>query len=357
MINLKKNKIFMKKKESPLYVNLAYESEMNRLAQNENPYGASNLAKEAVLENINKMSLYPDVILMELKEKLAKKHGVSPQEIIVSNGSGAIIDHLVNCMPHNGENMIVPELTFVAYKLCAAIYRKECRLVPMENYSINLHKIADNCDKKTHLVFLSNPNNPTGTIFSHDEIVEFLDRISSKTLVVLDEAYKEYVTDVSFPRSIELYNKYPNIIILHSFSKIYGLAGLRIGYGIARTSVIEELEKNRLPFMVGTLANIAALAALDDMEHVSESARKNAKGREILFQELSGMGYNVIPSQGNFLFISFATTEDRNKMYDTLLANKIVVRKMESFGDNRALRISLGRTAANIRMLDCLKIK
>ena len=344
----------MDKKESPLYVNLAYKGKIKRLAQNENPYGCSPKVREAVLKNIRKISLYPDVVLTELKEKLAAKHLVAPDEIIVSNGSSAIIDQLAYRMLSDGENIVVPEITFVAYKICAAIYNRECRLVPMVNYSISLEKVAQYCDEKTRLIFLANPNNPTGTIFTHDEIVEFLSRISPQTLVVLDEAYLEYVDDPNYPNSIQLYRKFPNVIILHSFSKIYGLAGLRIGYGIARQAVIEELEKNRLPFMVGSIANIAALAAINDVEHILESAQKNAEDREYLFYELTALGYNVIPSQGNFLFISFLTTAERDQMHDTLYLNKMVVRKMEAFGDNRALRISLGRKEENFRLVNCL---
>ena len=344
----------MKKKESPLYVNLAYESQINRLAQNENSYGPSPIATEAVLRNIQKISLYPDVVLTELKEKLAAKHMVTPEEIIVSNGSGAIIDYLIKRMLSHRENMVVPEISFVAYKHCASIYNRECRLAPMENYSISLEKVAQCCDGKTRLIFLANPNNPTGTIFTHDEIAEFLIKIPPQTIVVLDEAYQEYVDNPLYPDSIQLYRKHPNVVILHSFSKIYGLAGLRIGYGIAQKPIIEELEKNRLPFMVGSIANIAALAALDDKKHIRESARKNAKDREYLFNGLTALGYHVIPSQGNFLFIAFPTTVERDLMHDTLFANKMVVRKMETFGDNRSLRISLGRKEDNIRLLECL---
>lgn len=345
----------MKKQESPLYVNLDYEGHVKRLAQNENPYGPSPLAKEAIAQNINKISLYPDVVLTELKEKLAAKHHVSPQEIIVSNGSGAIINSLIKFMMGNTENIVVPEISFVAYKLCAAIYERECRIVPMKNYSIDLHQIAQSCDEKTRLVFLANPNNPTGTIFTHTEIVEFLNQIPPDTIVVLDEAYREYVNHPDFPDSIQLFKNHVNVIILHSFSKIYGLAGLRIGYGIGQKSIIESLEKKRLPFAVGSIANIAALASLDDKEHIRESASLNAGSRDFLFNELSRLGYQVIPSQGNFIFISFPSTAERDQMHDTLMENKMVVRKMEAFGDSRALRISLGSKEANGQLVDCLK--
>lgn len=345
----------MKRKETTVYVNLPYTGEINRLAQNENPYGPSPAAIEAIKRNIHKASHYPEVVLTELKEKLAAKYGVTPEEIIVSNGSGSIIEYLVKRMLSHGENMVVPEITFVAYKLCAAIYQRECRLAPMADYAISLEQVARCCDEKTRLIFLANPNNPTGTIFPHPEIEKFLSGTPPRTIVVLDDAYQEYVDHPQYPNSILLYRKHPNVIILHSFSKIYGLAGLRIGFGIATHKVIEELEKHRLPFMVGTLSNIAALAALDDEEHIRESARRNAQDREFLYTGLTALGYHVIPSQGNFLYIPFPTTADRDQMHDKLFANNMVVRKMEAFGDNRSLRISLGRHDDNVRLLECLK--
>jgi histidinol-phosphate aminotransferase len=340
-----------------LYVNLPYESRVNRLAQNENPYGPSPKAMEAVLKNIHEISHYPNVVETEMKEKLADKHRVKPEEIIVSNGSVAIIEYLVRQMMPYAGNMVIPQITFVAYKLCAAIYSKECRLVPMDNYSINLNRVAEYCDEKTRLVFLANPNNPTGTIFSHEEIAGFLQKMPAQTLVVLDEAYIEYVQSPLYPDSIQLFKKYPNVIILHSFSKIYGLAGLRIGYGIADQAIVTELEDNRLPFMVGTISNIAALAALEDDEYVKKSISLNARGRDYLYKGLTELGYKVIPSEANFLYVSFPSTAERDIMHDRLFANKIVVRKMESFGDSHSLRISIGKRNTNIQIMKCLKNK
>ena len=345
----------MKKEKAPAYVNLAYEAQVHRLAQNENPRGASPKALEAVLKSTHKMSHYPDVIVTDMKNKLALRHKVTPREIIVSNGSGMIIDSLVQWALPNGYNMVVPEISFVAYKICAAIHQRECRLAAMDNYAISLDNMARLCDHNTRLVFLANPNNPTGTMLSHDEIEGFIMKMPAHTLVVLDEAYWEYVDDPVYPDSLALYKKYPNVMILHSFSKIYGLAGMRIGYGIAPKNIVGDLEVSRLPFTVGTVANIAALAALDDNEFVRESARINSVGRAYLHRELTKLGYRVIPSQGNFIYIHFPSTEDRDKMHDTLMANKMVVRKMEAFGDDRAIRISVGIQADNVKLVECLE--
>lgn len=341
--------------EKPLYVNLAYENDFIRLAQNENPYGASPKVIEAISKNMNCTSLYPDVVLFELKDKLAHMFGFEPNEITIGPGSCSLIDQLIFRMVQSGENIVIPKLTFVAYKLCASIHNREYRQAEMENYLISLDNILNLCDAKTRLIFISNPNNPTGTIFTHAEIIDFLEKVPENIHVVLDEAYNEYVTDKDFPNSFEILKKYKNVIILRSFSKIYGLAGLRIGYAIARSPIIEDLEKTRIPFSVSTIANIAALTALEDTAHLKECAEKNANGREMLITGLSALGYNVIKSHSNFIFVYFTSIAKSDKMYQRLLENKIIVRKMDAFGDTCSLRISIGKNEVNCRILDCLR--
>jgi histidinol-phosphate aminotransferase len=345
----------MKLDDKPLYVNLNYQSDFIRLAQNENPYGASPKVIEAITKNMNCTSLYPDVVLFELKDKLAQMCGFTSSEITVGPGSCSLIDQLIFRGVRPDENIIIPKLTFSAYKLCANIHSREYREAEMDNFHISLKNIFDLCDSKTKLIFLSNPNNPTGTIFTHDEIIEFLNKVPERTYVILDEAYNEYVTDVNFPKSFDILKKYKNVIILRSFSKIYGLAGLRIGYGIAQANIIEDLEKTRIPFSVSTIANIAALTALEDVDHVRECAAKNATVREVLRKGIAELGYNVVPSQSNFIFIHFSSKVESDKMYQRLLENKIIVRKMDAFGDNSSLRISIGRHEENCRILECLK--
>lgn len=345
----------MNVKETPLYTNLAYKPDFIRLAQNENPYGASPRVIETITKNINCTSLYPDIFLFELKDKLAQLCRVAPANITIAPGSCALIDQLIFRMVGKDENIVIPKITFIAYKLCAGIHQVECRQADMVNFHISLDNILSLCDNKTRLIFLSNPNNPTGTIFSHDEIVRFIEKVPENTYIVLDEAYNEYVTDKNFPDSFSLFKQHKNIIILRSFSKIYGLAGLRIGYGIASESISEDLEKTRIPFSVSTIANMAALVALEDEGHVRACVEKNTAGRVLLIKGISELGYNVVPSQSNFIFIYFETKADRDSMHDKLLENKIIVRKMESFGDSRSLRISIGRENDNNKLIECLK--
>ena len=339
---------------SPLYVNLNYQSDYIRLAQNENPYGASPKVIDAIIKNMNCTSLYPDVVLFELKDKLAQMFGFSTDEITVGPGSCSLIDQLIFRGVRPDENIIIPKLTFSAYKLCAEIHNREYREAEMDNFHISLKNIFALCDSKTKLIFLSNPNNPTGTIFTHNEILEFIGKVPENTYVILDEAYNEYVDDENFPKSFEILKQFHNVIILRSFSKIYGLAGLRIGYGIARPFIIEDLDKTRVPFSVSTIANIAALTALEDVAHIKECAAKNAHGREMLINGIKSLGYNVIPSQSNFIFIHFTNKLDRDKMYQRLLENKIIIRRMDAFGDSNSLRISIGKDDENCRIINCL---
>jgi len=239
-------------------------------------------------------------------------------------------------------------------KEIAKIYNRECREAEMENYHVSLKNILSLTDVKTKLIFIANPNNPTGTFFTKTELLSFLKEIPPTTYVVLDDAYNEYVTAQNFPDVLSIYKQYKNIIILHSFSKIYGLAGLRIGYGIMQKPIIDDFEANRVPFSVNSIANIAVLAALDDIEYLQKCASENAKEREFLINKLRMLEYNVIESQSNFIFLYFSTTEKRDNVYDVLFKNKIVVRKMDTFGDNKALRISIGKPEENKKIVECL---
>ncbi len=346
----------MEEVKSPLYKNLAYEGDVIRLAQNENPYGASPRVMDAIIKNVHSVSLYPDVVLTGLKEKLAKMNHVSIDEINISAGSVSLIDQLIFRMVKPDENIVIPQVTFVAYKLCADIHYRECRMAVMDNFHIDLDAILKLCDAKTKLIFLANPNNPTGTILTHQQIIDFLDKVPRETFVILDEAYTEYVECKDFPDYKQILKQYANVVILRSFSKVFGLAGMRIGYCIAQPAVIQDLETNRIPFTITTLSNFAALEAVDDMEHVAFSVKQNAIGREILLTGLRKLGYNVLPSESNFVFVYFKTTQERDVLHDKLFANKIIVRKMEAFGDALSLRISVGKVEENVRIIECLSV-
>ncbi len=336
------------------YDSVNYTDKLIRLAQNENPYGTSPQAILAIQENLNLVSLYPDIKQLELRQLLADKANVNIDNIVVGAGSVSIIETLIKTFVGKDEHIVIPKISFTAYKVLAEIYGVHFRIAEMNNYRTDLSIISKLCDEKTKLVFLANPNNPTGTTFTHDELKQFLEKLNPTTIVVIDEAYFEYVNDPSFPDSLELLNKYPNVIILRSFSKIYGLAGLRIGYGIAHPTIINKIENQRTPFTINVLASVAAFAAFKDEDFINYSIATNEKQRMYLYANLKKLGFNVLDSQANFLYLYFYTKLERDVIYDQLIDAGLQTRKMEPFGDEKALRISIGDENANQKIIACL---
>jgi histidinol-phosphate aminotransferase len=210
------------------------------------------------------------------------------------------------------------------------------------------------CDEKTKLIFIANPNNPTGTLFQHEPLVKFLKAVPSSAFVVLDEAYSEYVNDPDYPRSLELRDTFSNLIILRTFSKVYGLAGLRIGYAIAQPDVRVEMEKRKTPFSINRMAAAAALGALDDNDYIQKCIAVNETERTWLFNQLQELGYNVTPSQANFLMIEFPDEKQKDETYYQLRKEGILIRPLEPFGVKLGLRISVGRPEDNHALIDCL---
>lgn len=336
------------------YDTVNYTDKFIRLAQNENPYGASPKAISAIQENLNLVSIYPDVKQQELRQLLADKVKVDVSNIVVGAGSVSIIETMIKTFVSKDEHIVIPKISFTAYKVLAEIYGVNFRIAEMNNYRTDLSIISKLCDEKTKLVFLANPNNPTGTIFQHDELKQFLEKLNPTTIVVIDEAYFEYVNDPSFPDSLELLNKYSNVIILRSFSKIYGLAGLRIGYGIAHQNIINKIENQRTPFTINILATVAAIASLKDDDFIEYSIKNNDEQRSYLYAGLKNLGFNVLPSQANFLYLYFHNKIERDVIYDQLIDAGLQTRKMEPFGDEKALRISIGDERANHKIVACL---
>jgi len=328
-----------------------------KLTQNENAFGASPLALEAIENNYHSVFRYPDVFHVELKQKLAARFNVSAENIVISAGSVALMDMSIKAFVGNGENVVTAELTFEGYKYMARVNNRECRLAELTDYAIDLKKILKLCDEKTRLVFIANPNNPTGTTNTHDEMVEFLENIPKNTYVVSDEAYVEYVTDPNFPDSLSLQKTYPNLIIFKTFSKIYGLAGLRIGYAIAHEEVIASLRDRWTPFSINGLGYAAAIAALGDSEYIKKCAVINTGERAYLYNELIELGFNAVEPKGNFIFIDFESKEEKENMNKQLEADGILVRPLDRFGSETALRITVGKPDENRYIVKCLKAK
>jgi len=331
-------------------------SEIIKLSQNENPFGASPRALKAIEENLHLVFRYPDLLhVVKLRQRLAEVHKVVPENIVISAGSVSLIDMCIKAFAACDENVVTTEKTFVAYGTLSKINRRGCRFAKLVRNTVNLQNIASLCDDKTRVIFIANPNNPTGTIISHAPFKQFLEKLPPQVFVGIDEAYVDYVSDKSYPDSLELQKTFANLIIFRTFSKIYGLAGLRIGYAIAHPDIIKELEQSRTPFSVISLAAIGALAALDDVEYVRECRAVNEIERDFLYHELSGMGFNATPSQGNFLMVEFDNNDEKEDIYNLLIGKGILVRRLEPFGVENGLRIGVGRPNENRQLLEVLK--
>jgi histidinol-phosphate aminotransferase len=318
-----------------------------KLSQNENPFGPSPLALKAVLENSQKMSQYPEAHSQSLKTRIAQKFDRDVDHVFISAGMIESLDILIRNFIAEDENMVIPEISFVAYKLLADVFNKEARMAKMKNFHVDVDQLLSLCDKKTKAIILANPNNPTGTVISESELIRILKHVPESTLVVMDEAYIEYCDQDKNPNSLKWQKDYPNLIVMRTFSKIFGLAGLRIGYTIATKELIQRLDYYQAPFMVNQVAAIAAHEALNDDEFVHMSVSSNQKCRDKLFAKFVASGYDVIPSESNFLFINFDYQENRDYLFDQLKRKNVMVRKTDMFGAEKGLRITVGTPEMN----------
>ena len=323
-----------------------------RMAYNENPYGASPKALKAVTDNLSLISQYPPMDQVDLKNKIAKKYSLNAGNVCLAAGSVNIIDILIKNFVSREENMVIPRISFVAYKLLAERYHVETRNAEMSNYGIDLEAIYNLLDDKSRLVFLANPNNPTGTALDHNDIHSFLKKISPKLYVVIDEAYVEYMKNKDLLRSRDFVTEFENVILLRSFSKAYGLAGLRIGYAISSQSIIDRLNNYLVPFSVTRLSALAAMAAMEDSQFLENSIEKNRIEREWLLEKLNMLGFNVIPTEGNFLFLHFSDSGQRDMVHDRLITKAgISTKKTDQFGDVNSLRITVGNHDDNEKLI------
>lgn len=325
-----------------------------KLSANENFYGCSPIVEKTIEANAKSVSVYPDYQQGFLKEKLAGKYNVSVSNIILGVGTVGIIDAIIRLLVKEDEEIITFERSFVAYGQLANLYKKKIHFAALSNFLCDTSAIYPLVNKKTKVIFIANPNNPTGSMIRETELEEFLKKIPSSVYVVIDEAYFEYVSDDSFPNTIELLKKYSNLIILRGFSKIYGLAGLRIGYGIAEEKTAAFFESYRVPFSINALSSIAAMAAIDDQEFVKKCAEQNNIEREFLYAEIKKLGYIVFPSQGNFLFLFFESNDEKEIIFNKLSEKGLIVCNLKIFAQENSLRIGVGDRETNGRIIDSL---
>jgi len=320
-----------------------------KLASNENPLGPSPKAMAAARQALGEANWYPDGGSKRLREVLAGRYGVRPEEIFVGLGSSEIIDLASRVLLRPGLTGITSEGSFALFAIAIRASGGKLVQTPMRNYTFDLDAIAAAVTPETRVIYIANPNNPTGTAFGAAEFDAFLKKVPGDVLVVLDEAYTEYAERRDLPKAMEIFKEYNNLLTLKTFSKVYGLAGLRIGYGIGHPTLVAEMNKLRTPFNVTSVGQAAALAALDDVEHVRRSVEMNHAERARMFRELQGRGLQPVASETNFLFIP--TGGDAKAMCDELLQEGVIVRPLAWMGFPDAIRISVGNPEENTKLL------
>ncbi|MCM3126571.1 histidinol-phosphate transaminase [Paenibacillus provencensis] len=299
-------------------------SEVIKLASNENPYGTSPTAREAIQAELMNLSIYPDGSAGDLTADLAEHLNVSREQIIFGAGSDEVIALITRAFLVSGDETIMADQTFSVYKSNADIEGAVSIEVPLVDGKHDLEGMLEKVTSNTKIIWVCNPNNPTGTIVTEAELVSFLDRVPQDIMVVLDEAYYEYVTDTAYPQTIPLLDKYANLVVLRTFSKIYGLAALRIGYGVAQPEIISLINKVREPFNTNRLGQSAARAALSDQAFVTECRDLNREGVTYLQGEFERLGLHYFATHGNFIMVEAG--RPAGEMFDALLRQGIIVR-------------------------------
>jgi len=317
-------------------------SRVIKVASNENPLGPSPRALERMRRVEAKLNFYPDGGL-ELRRELARKYDAKPENVIAGSGSEGIMSNIIRTFLCDNDEVLTTESAFLGFQLLAKSRGVAYRTVPYRDWRYDLEALARAVTERTKIIYLANPNNPTGTIFTKHEFDRFYAHVPERVLIILDEAYFEYAKDnPSYPDS--MHYRYDNVITLRTFSKVYGLAGARIGYGFAHEDLIANLLKVKLPFEPSALAEAAAIGALEDKEFLHRSLELNARGIRYLTESLRGIGYEVPTSDANFVMVS---TPKAKTMAADLLRAGIIVRPLESFGLPDAIRISTGTDEEN----------
>lgn len=326
-----------------------------KLASNENPLGPGPKALAAIETAMEEITLYPDGAGFELKKALCEKLAVRSEQITLGNGSSDILDFIMRVFVNDGDNIVVSQHAFAIYGLLARMQGADCIQVPAINFGHDLKGMAAAINDKTRVVFITNPNNPTGTWITRNELVDFLDKVPPHVLVLLDEAYFEFVHEADYPDGIALLPGYPNLVVARTFSKAYGLAALRVGYGISSPELADLLNRVRPPFNVNSLALSAAAAALNDDEYTASSIAVNDAGMKQLTAAFAGLGLSYIPSVGNFIAFKVPVGVNAADVYKKLLSKGVIVRPVANYEMPEYLRVSIGTEAQNAVFINALK--
>lgn len=323
-----------------------------KLASNENPLGPSRKAVAAMRKAAAGVNLYPDGSAFYLKQKLAAKLGVTPAHLVLGNGSNEILEMLGHMLLSPEAEVIVSQYCFAVYPIVTALFGASLKVVPAREYGHDLDAMLAAITPRTKVIFVANPNNPTGTAVSAGELEKFVRAVPSNVVVAMDEAYIEFLEDALdlVPRIHA--GEFPNVILMRTFSKIYGLAGLRLGYGVANPEFIRELEKIRQPFNINLIAQAAAIAALDDTAHAEKTRRLNTRGLKFYAREFRKLGLEYVPSHGNFILVRVG---NGSAVFDGLQKLGVIVRPMGGYQLGEWIRISIGTPKENERCLAALK--
>jgi histidinol-phosphate aminotransferase len=324
-----------------------------KVASNENPFGPSPLALAAMQKVLGNLNLYPDGNAFYLKQKLATKLGVETMNLILGNGSNEIIEFVSHALLAPGDDVVVSQFCFAIYPIVAKMFGANVISVPAKDHGHNLPAMLKAITPKTRIVFVANPNNPTGTLAPREDVIQFVNDVPDDVLLVMDEAYIEFLDDAVDLVPLIRLGVRKNLILMRTFSKIYGLAGVRIGYGIGNPDLIAALEKTRQPFNINSLAQAAALAALDDAEHVHKTRENNFAGVDFFRRALRDLKLEFVPSFANFILVRVG---EGQKVFDAMQKQGVIVRPMGGYQLPEWIRLSVGTPKENERSLGALKI-
>lgn len=321
-----------------------------KVASNENPLGPSPKAIEAMKEAAHGVNIYPDGGGYKLRTAIAEKFGLERQNVILGNGSNEIIELIGHGFLDPGDNVIAAEHAFVVYKLMATLFGADTIEIPDPGFVHDLDAMADAITPKTKKIFIANPNNPTGTMVGQDEIDRFMDKVPDHVMVIFDEAYYEFLHEP--PNTLKYVREGRNVVIMRTFSKIQGLAGLRIGYGLTTPDIAEVLQKCRQPFNTNAIAQAGAIAGLEDDEHQQRTRDLNDEGLKFLQGSFEEMGLEYVPSFANFVLVKVG---DGDAVFSEMLKRGVIIRAMRGYKLPAWVRISVGTMEQNERVISTLK--
>jgi len=324
-----------------------------KLASNENPFGFSPRVRKAIMDELSNLAMYPEKSFIDLKKILADANGVRPENIVVGHGSEAIIQIIPLLFIDPGDEVILPEKTFGRYEEVCKLMNAKIKKVPLTNYKLDLELMSQAVTEATKLIWVCNPNNPTGTIVKKTEVERFLERLPEGIAVVFDQAYLEYVDDEEYADGLDFLKKgYENVIVLRTFSKAHGLAGLRLGYAIASSRICQLLDRIKEPFNLNRFSIVAGPASLADKEWLDECIRQNRLGRAFLTEQLTKLGCKVVPSQANFVLVD--VKHDAETVFEKLMARGVIIRPATAWGYKTYIRVTVGTQEQNERFIRAL---